>query len=88
MCFNCGCFNPNDDMGSEDNITNSTLEKFAKKHGKSVSDIKNHLRSHLENNTLDKDPELKEMFQKAADTWGQSVEEAKANTLKLLKTSK
>ena len=48
MCYNCGCQNPQDNMGSPDNITEET-------------------------------------FEKAAKAWGQSVEEAKRNTLELLK---
>ena len=30
MCYNCGCGNPNDDMGNPDNITNATFDKSAK----------------------------------------------------------
>ena len=30
MCYNCGCGNPNDDMGNPDNITNETFTKAAK----------------------------------------------------------
>ena len=33
MCFNCGCENPDDNMGSSDNITNETFEKAAKAWG-------------------------------------------------------
>lgn len=29
MCYNCGCGNPNDDMGNPDNITTSTFVKAA-----------------------------------------------------------
>lgn len=29
MCYNCGCGNPNDDMGNPDNITNATFAKAA-----------------------------------------------------------
>jgi hypothetical protein len=29
MCYNCGCGNPNDDMGNPDNITNGTFAKAA-----------------------------------------------------------
>lgn len=47
MCYNCGCGNPNDNMGDDKNITNKT-------------------------------------FEEAAKSWGQSKEEAKKNTLKLL----
>jgi len=51
MCYNCGCQNPDDDMGHPDNITEDT-------------------------------------FEKAAKAWGQSVDEAKRNTLELLKKIK
>lgn len=30
MCYNCGCGNPNDDMGHPENITNETFVKAAK----------------------------------------------------------
>lgn len=30
MCYNCGCGNPNDDMGHADNITTATFAKAAK----------------------------------------------------------
>lgn len=33
MCYNCGCGNPNDDMGHPDNITNTTFDKAAKAEG-------------------------------------------------------
>lgn len=29
MCYNCGCGNPNDDMGNPDNLTTSTFIKAA-----------------------------------------------------------
>ncbi len=29
MCYNCGCGNPNDDMGNPDNITTTTFQKAA-----------------------------------------------------------
>ena len=29
MCYNCGCGNPNDDMGNQNNITNLTFQKAA-----------------------------------------------------------
>ena len=33
MCYNCGCDNPDDDMGNSDNITSKTFEKAAKAWG-------------------------------------------------------
>ncbi len=29
MCYNCGCMDPKDNMGSNDNITDDTIEKAA-----------------------------------------------------------
>lgn len=29
MCYNCGCGNPNDDMGHPENITDATFAKAA-----------------------------------------------------------
>ena len=40
MCYNCGCGNPNDDMGSPDNITNTTFEKAAKAYDQSPEEAK------------------------------------------------
>lgn len=40
MCFNCGCGNPNDDMGNPKNITNKTFEEAAKSWGQSDSEAK------------------------------------------------
>lgn len=33
MCYNCGCDNPDDNMGNSDNITSATFEKAAKAWG-------------------------------------------------------
>lgn len=87
MCFNCGCHNPHDDMGSPDNITTETLQHLAEHEGKSLPEMEQLLIGWLENNDpkLENDPHLKEMFEKAAKAWGQSVEEAKKNTYSLLK---
>jgi len=30
MCYNCGCGDPNDDMGDPKNITNQTIEVASK----------------------------------------------------------
>lgn len=40
MCYNCGCGNPNDDMGNPDNITNLTFVKAAKAEGDDVMKAK------------------------------------------------
>jgi hypothetical protein len=40
MCYNCGCGNPNDDMGDPNNITNATFDKAAKAFDQSVAQAK------------------------------------------------
>ena len=40
MCYNCGCGNPNDDMGNPDNITNETFAKAAKAEKQDVTKAK------------------------------------------------
>ncbi len=40
MCYNCGCGNPNDDMGNPDNITNVTFAKAAKAEGDDIAKAK------------------------------------------------
>lgn len=69
-------------MGSADNITDSTFENIAKEKKSSVQNLKQNVRASLEKG----EPTYMEAaFQKAASAWGQSVEEAKKNTLKLLR---
>ncbi len=41
MCYNCGCQMPNNDMGSEKNITNATFDKAAEAMGMSADESKN-----------------------------------------------
>jgi hypothetical protein len=38
MCYNCGCGNPNDDMGNADNITTLTFDKAAKAEKQSMEE--------------------------------------------------
>ena len=85
MCYNCGCHNPDDDMGSPDNFTNQTFKSLATKWNKSVRQVKFDLYDALENNTVATNKDLKETFAKAVKAWGQSVEEALENTYLLLK---
>lgn len=85
MCYNCGCEAPDDDMGHSDNITNHTFHHLGEKLGKSEEETKKMVLSALENNSVEKNPELVEMFAKAAVAEGQSVDEAKKETLRLLK---
>ena len=40
MCYNCGCGNPNDDMGNPDNITYTTFQKAAKAENQSITQAK------------------------------------------------
>lgn len=45
MCYNCGCDNPDDDMGNPDNITNDTFEKASKAWGQTKTEaMKNTLK--------------------------------------------
>ena len=41
MCYNCGCWMPNNDMGNPKNITSKTFEEAAKAMGQSAKDAKN-----------------------------------------------
>lgn len=40
MCYNCGCKNPNDDMGDPNNITNATFAKAAQASTQSDAEAK------------------------------------------------
>lgn len=88
MCYNCGCFNPKDDMGSPDNIIDKTLETLSTHWKKSLDQTKKDLFELLsrDDKSLTEEPYLNELFTKAAKSWGQSVEEAKKNIMNLLKT--
>jgi hypothetical protein len=88
MCYNCGCFNPEDDMGHPDNITDKTLTHLSEHWGKSLKETQKILLTLIEQNDskLESDHHLKEMFERAAKAWGQSLDEAKKNTYKLLKS--
>lgn len=85
MCYNCGCEAPDDDMGHPDNITNHTFHHLGEKWGKSEEETKKMVLSALEDNSVEQNPELVEMFDKAAAAENQSVGEAKRNTVALLK---
>ena len=84
MCYNCGCFNPQDKMGHDDNITDDTFGKLAKKWGKSVEDTKKEVLSAIEDGKVNDNPDIKEMFEKASKAWGQTTEEAQQNAKDLL----
>lgn len=85
MCYNCGCEMPDDDMGHPDNITNHAFEHLAQKWGKTDKEAKEIVLAALENNTVDQNQDLVQVFEKAAKAENQSVEEGKKETLKLLK---
>lgn len=85
MCYNCGCFNPDDDMGSTDNITNETFRYLATKGKKSEDEVKLDVYNALKNKTVDANKDLKETFDKAAQARDQSVEEAVKQTYQMLK---
>ena len=40
MCYNCGCNNPNDDMGNPANITTGTFQKAADAEKQSLEEAK------------------------------------------------
>lgn len=86
MCYNCGCHIPQDDMGNPQNITDSTFKKMAQAKGIDEKELKQQVHDYLESGKTD-NAEFEEMFAVAAKTWGQSVEEAKKETLSLLKTT-
>lgn len=87
MCYNCGCQNPEDNMGDVNNITEDTLKHLSEHWGKSLQDTKLTLLKLLEtqDKQLDEDEHLKQMFDHAASAWGQSTDQAKSNTQALLK---
>lgn len=89
MCYNCGCGNPYDDMGNPDNIIEETLKTQSNKTGESLQDLKLKLYQTLDQQMngqkVEMSPEIVEMFERAAKAESQTVEEAKKNTLDLLK---
>ena len=85
MCFNCGCFNPEDDMGHPHNITNSTLKHLGEHWGTDLPETEKRVLAMLESGNIT-DEHVTEMFETAAKAWGQSVDEAKKNAIALLKS--
>ena len=89
MCYNCGCGIPDDDMGHPDNITNATLAHLGEHWGKSLADVQKivleQLQKEAKGEKVEWDPHIIDMFDKASKAWGQSVKDAKRNTLELLK---
>lgn len=78
---------PNDDMGHPDNITNETIDKLAQKLGVSTDEVKKQMDEYIKSNAID-NATFEEVFAKASQAWGQSVDNAKAETLKLLEKGK
>ena len=76
---------PDDDMGHHDNITNHTFHHKGERLGKNEKEAKEIVLAALESDTVEQNPELVEMFNKAAVAEGQTVDESKRNALFLLK---
>ena len=74
-------------MGNPNNITEQTLTHLGEHWGKSLKETKEMLFTMLgtHDKKLEEDEHLKEMFEKASEAWGQSIDEAKKNTYNLLK---
>ncbi len=88
MCFNCGCRIPQDDMGNSDNIHTAMLENLAKKWQMDLVEVKRLFLAYAKDEKVgEKESELKQIFEKAANAWGQPVEEAKTNSAKILADS-
>jgi hypothetical protein len=88
MCYNCDCGNPDDTMGSDSNITNQiTFTNLANKWGISFDEVRKLAYAELTGQKVDDDKkhDLDHMYDEATKAWGQTVEEARTNTLKLLK---
>ena len=85
MCYNCGCHIPQDDMGHADNITTLTFHELSHKWGIDESDVKKAFLNQLQGT---QDPkfgaEIDEVLEKASKAWGQSLDEARKNTLGML----
>lgn len=82
MCYNCGCQMPDDTMGNPSNITNDTFKTLAKRWDKSFEETQKMVKDMLAKGETNKD--FEEVLEKAAKAWGQSIDEAKQNTLELL----
>lgn len=78
---------PQDDMGHPDNITDHTFATLGEALNKSEGEVKELVYSYLigQKVTADEEKEINIMFDKSSKAWGQSIDEAKKNTLDLLK---
>lgn len=86
MCYNCGCHIPDDDMGDPDNITSDMMKKVSKQLGVK-GDGRKLIYDYLKTQQTDteaKNELIEEMFKKAAKAWGQTIKEAKRQTLQML----
>lgn len=89
MCYNCDCGDPEDTMGNDDNITNHiTFQGLSTKWGKTFDEV----RMIIYNDLIGQPPldpvmisDIAVMYDKAAKAWGQTIEEGRMYTLKLLK---
>lgn len=83
MCYNCGCAIPDYDMGNPDNITNTKFRDLATKWSMDQNEVKKKLLKELQANTVET-PEFITLFVHAAKAWGQTEEDARNKTQKLL----
>lgn len=83
MCYNCGCRIPQDDMGDPKNITDQTFKKLAEELGKNERETKELVKKYLQAADTN-NKQIEKIFEEASKAWGQSVEDAKKNTLKML----
>lgn len=80
---------PDDPMGHPENIINQTLDQVASEMnlepGAFRTKLTHDLEAQMADSSMQLDPAVEDMFNKASNAWGQPVEEAKKNTLSLLK---
>jgi hypothetical protein len=89
MCYNCDCGDPKDTMGNDANITDQiTFTGLAQKWGVTFDDV----RTIVYNDLIGQPPaepervaDITNMYIVAAQAWGQTVDEGRMYTLKLLK---
>lgn len=85
MCYNCGCHIPQDNMGHDDNITTHTFHHLAENWKVSEMDAKKFTLNFINGEDAGgHEADIAEMFEKASQAWGQSVDEAKKNAKDML----
>jgi hypothetical protein len=72
-------------MGDPENITTQSIEAMAKSYNVPSISLKEGIFQYLNTPNFPNNPVLEEMFSKAATAWGQDVQEAKKNTLEMLR---